>query len=216
MNSSPGALSRRVVAGYAAGSVGTGGFGTLPGLVLSYYLTDTLGVGAGLAGLVVTVPKIWDVVIDPFIGRLSDLSSLRRGSRRPFLLAGALLLPLAFTLVFAVPASLTGASAAAWVVVAFLLATTAFSLFQVPYIALPAELTAGMPDRYDARTRLLSPRIAVLAVAILAFGAGGPLIRDAVTGPRLGYLVMGVVAGGVMGLGMAAAARGTTGPEVGS
>ena len=47
-------LPRRTVAGYALGSVGTGGFGTLPGLVLAYYLTDTLGVAAGLASLVVT------------------------------------------------------------------------------------------------------------------------------------------------------------------
>lgn len=203
-------LSTRVVGGYALGSVGTGGFGTLPGLVLSYYLTDTLGVAAGAAGLVVTVPKIWDVVIDPFVGYLADRSAARRGSRRIFLLLGALMLPLAFTLIFAVPPAVSGWVAALWVVLAFMLATTAFSLFQVPYIALPAELTAGMSDSYTARTRLLAPRIAVLALAILAFGAGGPMIRDAVAGPRLSYFVMALVAGSVMGLGMLAAAWGTT------
>src|SRR5699024_11160693 len=106
----------------------------------------------------------------------------------------------------------SGWVAALWVVLAFMLATTAFSLFQVPYIALPAELTAGMSDSYTARTRLLAPRIAVLALAILAFGAGGPMIRDAVAGPRLSYFVMALVAGSVMGLGMLAAAWGTTSP----
>ena len=169
------AVPRRTVVGYALGSVGTGGFGTLPGLVLAYYLTDTLGVAAGLAGLVVTVPKIWDVVIDPFIGARSDASAARHGSRRRFLLAGALCLPLLFTAVFATPAALTGPAAAAWVVVAFVAAATAFSLFQVPYIALPAEIAPTSA----ARTRLLAPRVAVLAVAILAFGGGGPLLRDA-------------------------------------
>src|SRR3954469_4371942 len=116
--------SRRTVTGYALGSVGTGGFGTLPGLVLAYYLTDTLGVAAGLAGLVVTVPKLWDVVIDPFIGARSDAPAARHGSRRSFLLTGALSLPLLFAAVFATPRALEGAAAAAWVVIAFVAAAT--------------------------------------------------------------------------------------------
>ncbi|QHT55818.1 MFS transporter [Cellulomonas sp. H30R-01] len=191
-------VPRRTVVGYAAGSVGTGGFGTLPGLVLAYYLTDTLGVAAGLASLVVTVPKLWDVVIDPFVGARSDASAARHGSRRRYLLAGALTLPPLFAAVFAAPAALAGVPAAAWVVVWFVGAATAFSLFQVPYIALPAEIASTSAER----TRLLAPRIAVLAVAILAFGAGGPLVRDAAGGGRTGYLVMGVVCGAVLGLGM--------------
>jgi len=55
-------LSRATVARYAVGSLGTGGFATLPGLVLVYYLTDSLGVAAIVAGVVVTVAKVWDVV----------------------------------------------------------------------------------------------------------------------------------------------------------
>lgn len=191
-------LSRRAIVGYASGSVGTGGFGTLPGLVLAYYLTDTLGVSAGLASLVVTVPKVWDVLLAPAIGAASDTSAARRGTRRPFLLTGALTLPFLFAAVFAVPAALTGGGAAWWVVVTFLLAATAYSVFQVPYIALPAEIA---PD-YTTRTRLVAPRIAVLAVAILAFGAGGPALRDGAGGGRPGYLLMGVVCGVVLGLGM--------------
>lgn len=197
----PATIPRRTVVGYALGSVGTGGFGTLPGLVLAYYLTDTLGVAAGLASLVVTVPKLWDVVIDPFIGARSDADLARHGSRRRFLLAGALSLPLLFAAVFAAPPALRATAAAAWVVVAFVATATAFSLFQVPYIALPAEIA---PD-YASRTRLLAPRIAVLAVAILAFGAGGPLVRDAAGGGRTGYAVMGLVCGVTIGLGMLAA-----------
>ena len=65
-------LSRGVVTRYAIGSIGTGGFATLPGLVLVYYLTDTLGMTALVAGLVVTAAKVWDVVIDPWIGERSD------------------------------------------------------------------------------------------------------------------------------------------------
>jgi Na+/melibiose symporter-like transporter len=85
-----------------------------------------------------------------------------------------------------------------WVLLAFTLTATAFSLFQVPYIALPAELT----PRYDERTRLLTWRVVVLTLAILLFGAGGPALRRISDDPAVGYLVMGVVAGVVIGLGM--------------
>ncbi|MET0812857.1 MAG: MFS transporter [Microbacterium sp.] len=186
------------IARYATGSLGTGGFSTLPGLVLVFYLTDTLGVGALLAGLLVTLAKIWDVVIDPVIGALSDRELVRRGNRRRMMVVGAVALPIFFALTFAVPPALGPSAGAIWVLIAFVLTATAFSLFQVPYIALPAELT----DSYDARTTLLTWRVVVLTFAILLFGAGGPMLRSVTDDPTLGYLVMGIVAGVTIGVGM--------------
>lgn len=191
-------IPRRAVAGYAAGSVGTGGFGTLPGLVLAYYLTDTLAVPALLATLVVVVPKVWDVLIDPAVGALSDREARDRGTRTRLMTIGAITLPVGFVGMFAVPAGLAPVAAGGWVVVCFVLATTAFSLFQVPYIALPADLTGS----YDERTRLLGWRIAVLALAILLVGAGGPGVRDAAGGGSAGYLLMGVAVAVLLCAGM--------------
>jgi glycoside/pentoside/hexuronide:cation symporter, GPH family len=208
---------RRTVAGYAAGSVGTGGFGTLPGLVLLVYLTDALAVPAAVAGLIVTGAKVWDVLVDPFVGYGSDRDLARTGSRRRFMTIGALALPALFALTFAVPATAGPTAAAIWVLVAFLLAATAFSMFQVPYIALPAEL--GLT--YDGRTRLIAWRVAALATAILLFGAGGPALRG--DGDSLpGYLLMGVVCGVLLGAGMLVTARiaprrvATSGPAAGA
>ncbi|MFC9919483.1 MFS transporter [Agromyces binzhouensis] len=204
---SPERLSRGIVARYAVGSIGTGGFATLPGLVLVFYLTDTLGVTALLAGLVVTAAKVWDVLIDPWIGDRSDHSLAVSGTRRTWMRVGALAIPVAFVLTFAAPAGLGPVVAGAWVMLAFLATATAFSLFQVPYIALPAELT----DDYDGRTRLLTWRVVVLSFAILLFGAGGPMLRRAGGDDEaIGYLVMAVVAGLVIGLGMLVAT--TTAP----
>ncbi len=193
-------LTRRTVAGYAIGSLGTGGFGTLPGLVLLYYMTDSLGITALVAGLIVTLAKLWDVIIDPVIGALSDRMRQRSGTRRTLMLVGALSLPVFFAATFAVPAELTGSLAALWVLIAFVLSTTAFSLFQVPYIALPVEISGD----YDGRTRLLTWRVVVLTVAILLFGAGGPVLRGLGDDPRLGYLLMGVIAGLVISIGLTA------------
>src|SRR5690606_5897228 len=183
-------LSPRTVLDYAVGSLGTGGYGTLPGLVLTYFLTDNLGVAALAAGLIVTAAKIWDVVIDPLIGAASDRQLARTGSRRGFMIVGALTLPLFFALTFAVPPSWGPAAGAVCVLLAFLATATSFSLFQVPYVALPAELTGS----YDERTRLLGWRVIVLTAAILLFGAGGPMLRRATGDQVTGYLLMGIVA----------------------
>ncbi|WP_109209670.1 MULTISPECIES: MFS transporter [Microbacterium] len=191
-------LTRGTIARYATGSLGTGGFATLPGLVLTYYLTDSLGVAALAAGAVITVAKVWDVVIDPVIGALTDRDLARHGSRRRLMLIGALALPVLFAVAFAVPPALGPVVAGIWVLLAFTMTATAFSLFQVPYIALPAELT----PRYDERTRLLTWRVVVLTLAILLFGAGGPALRRVSDDPFVQYLVMGVVCGLVIGIGM--------------
>lgn len=192
-------LGRGTIARYAAGSLGTGGFATLPGLVLVYFLTDSLGVTALIAGAIVTLAKIWDVIVDPLIGGLSDRALARSGSRRGPMIVGAIGLPIAFILTFAVPSTLGPTASAIWVLVAFIAAATLFSLFQVPYIALPAELTSG----YRERTRLLTWRVVVLTLAILLFGAGGPELRGLFPDdPRLGYLVMAIGAALLLGLGL--------------
>ncbi|OJU40439.1 MAG: MFS transporter [Microbacterium sp. 69-10] len=199
MGSRSNSLSRGQVTRYAIGSLGTGGFATLPGLVLVYYLTDSLGVTALAAGAIVTAAKVWDVLIDPVIGGISDRALAHTGSRRRTMLIGGIGLPIAFILTFAVPAGLGPVPAALWVLVAFIFAATFFSLFQVPYIALPAELT----DDYRERTRLLSWRVVLLTVAILLFGAGGPELRAMFPqDPLLGYLVMATVAAVILGFGM--------------
>ncbi len=173
--------------GYALGSVATGTFATVPGLLLLPYLTDRLGVGAAAAAAIVFIPKAWDVVLNPIAGRISDGHASARGPRRPFLLRAGILLAMSFALLFAGPAAPEGL-AATWVVVVFLACASAYAFFQVPYVAMPAEMTHDA----DERTRLMAWRVAVLALAILLGGASAPAIRDAV-GPDQGYRVMGLV-----------------------
>jgi glycoside/pentoside/hexuronide:cation symporter, GPH family len=182
----PTILSGRVRVGYASGGIATGSFGTVPGLLLLPYLTDSLAIGSLAAGMIVFLPKAWDVILNPITGRLSDRFASLRGTRRPFLLWGGVGLAVGFALLFAGPhrpAALGGA----WVVVVFGLCATAYSIFQVPYVALPAEIT----DSPAERTRLITWRVAILAVAILASGATAPLIRNSVGGAA-GYRVMAI------------------------
>lgn len=197
-------LTRGTHLGYALGSVGTAAFGTVPGLLLLFYLTDVLGVGAGVAGLVVFAPKAWDVVLNPWVGARSDATTGRWGPRRPWMLAGGLALPPLFVLVFAGPSGPPWL-AATWVAVAFLLAATAYGLFQVPYVAQPAEITLDPGER----STLVSWRVAALAVGILLAGAGAPAVVDLAGGGRGGHLAMAGFVAVLLAVGMLGAVVGT-------
>lgn len=203
-------LPRRVRVGYGLGSVATGTFGTVPGLMLLPYLTDTLGVAAAVAGLIVLLPKAWDVVLNPIAGRISDRTDDPRGPRRPFLLRGGLLLATCFALLFAGPDLGSTALDALWVLVLFVGCATAYAFFQVPYVAMPAEIT----DSYAERTRLMTWRVAILAFAILLSGASAPAIRNAFDG-RAGYRVMGLVVAVILVVGVVGAYAGTAPARVG-
>lgn len=192
----PDTMSAPVRVGYGMGSVATGIFGTVPGLVLLYYLTDVLGVAAGIAGLMVFLPKAWDVVLNPWIGSLSDRTKHRWGPRRPWMLLGAIITPLGLAAIFAAP-PFDETGAAVYVAALFLVTATGYACFQVPYVALPAEMTADPHER----AKINSWRVAILAVAILVAGAFAPFIAGATDdggGTPAGYRVMGIVMGSLL------------------
>src|SRR4051794_19297369 len=196
-------LPRSVRVGYGSGSVATGAFGTVPGLMLLPYLTDSLGIAAVVAGFIVFLPKAWDVVLNPIAGRISDRTVDVRGPRRPWLLRAGIGLAAGFALLFAAP-EMGRVAEAAWVLVLFLACASAYAFFQVPYVAMPAELTSS----YDERTRLMTWRVAILAFTIMLAGATAPAIRDAVGG-RAGYRVMGLAMAAIILIGIVSAYVGT-------
>ncbi|WP_327003660.1 MFS transporter [Dactylosporangium sp. NBC_01737] len=178
---------------FATGSVGMGVWVTVPGLLLLYFLTDVLAVPPLLAGFVLLAPKVVDVVLHPWVGRLSDADLARRGHRRRLMLTGCAL-AVAFAAMFAVPGGLRGAPAGLWVAVAFIAGNLLFAAYQVPYLATPADLSIG----YHERTRLMGFRMVVLTVGILLSGVAAPLIAGQDDATVAGYTRMGLVLGAAM------------------
>ena len=160
LGSRHGRLTPAARRGYGLGSVATGSFGTVPGLLLLPYLTDRLGVAAGVAGLVVFLPKAWDVILNPVAGRISDRSTNPGGRRRPFLIRSGTPAGPGVRAALRRPDLAHRPRRPTWVVVLFLACATAYAFFQVPYVAMPAEMT----DDYDERTRLMTWRVAILAL----------------------------------------------------
>ncbi|MEU4830435.1 MFS transporter [Streptosporangium sp. NPDC023615] len=194
-------VPRGVRVGYGIGSICTATFSTVPGLLLLFYMTNVLAVPAWIAGAVAFLPKLWDVVINPWVGQRSDRTVSRFGARRPWILLGAVTLPPAFALTFAGP-PLTGMTAALYVGVCYFLTATAYAFYEVPYKAMAAEMT----DDYHERSSLLQWRMVFIGLGILLAGAGAPAIAG---DDAAGYRTMGLVIGGVLLLAMLASFFGT-------
>ena len=190
MDDTGGTLPRSVRCGYGTGSVATGAFGTVPGLMLLPYLTDTPRHRrrSGPA-LIVFAPKAWDVVLNPIAGRISDRTvDARRARGARGCCAAACCSRCASRCCSPAPTSARGrwTAAGCWSLPRAARRRTPSSRCRT------SRCPPRSPTSYDERTRLMTWRVAILAFTIMLAGATAPLIRDAVGG-RDGYRVMGVV-----------------------
>lgn len=164
-----------------------------------FFLTTVAGLGAGAAGTILLVVKIWDAVNDPIMGWLTDRTVSKLGRRRPWLLYGAIPFGLLFFCQWIVPPFDDTGKFLYYLVVA-LLFDTAFTIVNVPYTALTPELTRD----YDERTSLTSFRFAfsiggsliaasLQQIIVNTFCANGQACQG--VGLRPGYLVAGAIWG---------------------
>lgn len=171
---------------YAMGSFGTGVFSTVPAVLLLYFCTETLHISGAIAAALILIPKLWSIAWDPFVGSWSDRSMHRWGRRRPFMITGIIGMVVAFILLFNVPPLSTGQTIG-WVGVTYFALATLYSLFAVPYIAIPAEVS----DSQSSLATLVSWRMVLVMIGILVGAAVAPMIVAAGGGGRSGYSVMG-------------------------
>jgi len=174
--------------------------------LVPYYLTTVLGIGAATAAGMLFIAKGWDIVFNPVMGVVSDRTVSRWGRRRPYLLLGAVITGLGFAAIYSL--GLTPFTQHLWFVTLVLAVVgTGYTIFNVPYMAMPAE----MIDDYKDRTRMMAWR--VFFIGIGTFLAGGLAQRSAELfgGGVRGYSLMGVVFGAAIFVFMAAAFFGTAG-----
>ena len=113
-----------------------------------------LGVSPLLVGTALALPRVWDAIMDPWIGSVSDNCQSRWGRRRPFILVGAVLTALCSAAIWFFPAGRSPTFYFGWLAAGSFLLATAYSIFVVPYGALGLELTRD----YHERTRLMGTK----------------------------------------------------------
>jgi len=170
------------------------GLGTLgPALIMSAFnilmlrfMTDHIGIAAATAGLLIALSKLYDAVTDPLTGVLSDRTTSGRGRRRPWLLWGGGAMAASFVLMFWVPTFESVAVATAYMLVMLLLYASAYSAYNIPYLAMPAEMTT----RFDQRNYLMTFRVVSVALAGILAQYVGLRIIAASGGGREGHETM--------------------------
>ncbi len=173
---------------YGIGQIAGQVFRDIPSLLLLFFLTNVLGVEPALAGIAIFGPKlIVGVGSDMLVGVLSDKHRDRFGWHH-WLLAGAILSPVAMIMLFRVPPTTQGLQVA-YIVGIFSFYMAAFSVFSVPYLAIASTLTTDPHQR----TVLMAWRLGFTAIGVLIAAGVAPAFTAYLGGDQAAYEAMGVM-----------------------
>lgn len=152
--------------------------------LLATYITDT-GISAGMAAIVLLIPKVWDAINDTLFGILVDRMKLKSGQKYlPWMRIGTAIVCICMIGLFAVPAGITDMGKAFWIVIAYVLFDTGYTMLDVPVFALPSALTSKVTERGGI---LANGRFFAMVGGIVG-GLLIPIIR-----PQLGWTVTAVI-----------------------
>ncbi|SDE71086.1 Na+/melibiose symporter [Kordiimonas lacus] len=179
---------------YASGSVGAGMFSAAPSVLLLYYLVAIVELPPFFASIVIFVPKVWDVITDPLMGIISDHTDSKYGRRHPYMMVGAILTGVLFFLLFSVPSTWSDVAKLTYVCVTYILCSTAYTAFIVPYVTLASEVSnSSRTTRACVAYRMWA---ALLGIAVAS--AGAPSLVGLFGGGYTGYSAMAAVLAVIM------------------
>lgn len=157
-------------AGWAVGAAGSVAMMIVVNVLLLYFMVSMLGIDAAYAGILLAAVRVLDMFLDPIMGIISDRTKSRWGRRRPWLLIGGISSGVMTAALFIVPPAAPAATVAFVMGLMLILFYAAYTMFSVPYLAIPAEMT----DDYDERTSIMSYRTAASGVAGLVGVSAAP------------------------------------------
>lgn len=197
-------------AGWAVGTLGASVLLNSFNVATLFFLITVLQIEPLIAGAMITGSKLYDAVTDPVMGFISDRTRSRWGRRRPYLLLGGICSGIAFAWLFALPAGDGSMSHLLLVITALVLLSTGYTIFNVPYLAMPAEMITD----YHQRSVLMSYRVFLIALGTFIGVAGTPALvayfQHDLGQPALdAYQNMGMIMGVLIGIPMMATFFGT-------
>lgn len=163
------------------------------------YAATELGASTAVVGTIFLVAKLWDAVTDPMVGNLSDRTTHKTGRRRPWLLASAPLIALFSIMAWSPPAGLEGTGLILWIGISVIGFYTAYTIFDVPHMALGAELSLDASER----NRVFGVRQSLKVLGMLAAAVLGSYFVGQGAGPArtmawvIGGLTIGLIWSGV-------------------
>lgn len=134
--------------GYGSGDIaGNVVYAFLSSFVM-IYLTNTIGLSAGVVGTLIAVSKLFDGFTDIFFGSMIDRTHTRLGKARPWMLYGYIGCAVTLAAIFAVPTSWGETAQYAWFFIAYTLLNGVFyTANNIAYSALTSLVTKNNKER---------------------------------------------------------------------
>ena len=167
--------------GYGAGDIAGNVVYALLAAFVMIYLTDTVGLNAGIVGTLIAVSKIFDGISDIFFGAMIDKTKSKMGKARPWMLYGYFGCAVCLVAIFCIPVDMGQKAQYAWFFIAYTLLNAGFyTANNIAYSALTALITKNNSERvqmgsirfmFAFGTSMLIQAITVGFVAKLGGGA---------------------------------------------
>ena len=171
------------IVGYGSGDIaGNVVYAFLTSFVM-IYLTNTIGLDAGIVGTLIAVSKLLDGVTDVFFGNMIDKTKSKMGKARPWMFYGFFGCAVTLFAIFAIPTNMGQFAQYAWFLIAYTLLNAVFyTANNIAYSALTSLVTKNSSERvrmgsfrfiFAFSTSLLIQTVTVGAVDALGGGATG-------------------------------------------
>jgi len=179
-------------------------------LHLVFLYTDEFEVAPKLLAIALGLSPLFEIVLNPVVGYLSDSTTTRFGRRRPYILAAAVPYGLLFACLMSPPWGLESGAGSGFALLAATMVGLygARAFFDVPYTALLPELTQD----YAARARLAGWRQMFGTLGDI-LGSAGPVLLLLVLEPRDAFGWFGASVGALVVVSAAITFLGTREPR---
>lgn len=166
--------------GYGSGDIAGNVVYALLSAFVMIFLTDTVGMNAGIVGTLIAVSKLFDGVSDIFFGSLIDKTHSKMGKARPWMFYGYFGCALCLVAIFFIPAGISPVAQYAWFFIAYTVLNAGFyTANNIAYSALTALITKNNHERVQMGSiRFMfafgtSMLIQTITVGIVAYFGGG-------------------------------------------
>ena len=183
--------------GYGSGDIAGNVVYALLSVFVMIFLTDTVGMNAGVVGTLIAVSKLFDGLSDIFFGSLIDKTHSRMGKARPWMFYGYFGCAICLVAIFCIPAGSGAAVQYAWFFIAYTLLNAGFyTANNIAYSALTALITKNNHERVQMGSiRFMfafgtSMLIQTITVGLVAhFGGGAAAWRTV----AIIYAIVGII-----------------------
>ena len=183
--------------GYGSGDIAGNVVYALLSAFVMIFLTDTVGMNAGVVGTLIAVSKLFDGVSDIFFGSLIDKTHTKMGKARPWMFYGFFGCAVCLVAIFCIPADMSSTAQYAWFFIAYTLLNAGFyTANNIAYSALTALVTKNNHERVQMGSiRFMfafgtSMLIQTITVGMVAhFGGGAAAWRTV----AIIYAIVGVI-----------------------